>query len=66
MPQSFSSPLQKNAPDRRSLATQEKLRIAIVTGIERTYHRHRRQARLGRFTPIEFEAIMNTTAALDA
>jgi hypothetical protein len=32
----------------------------IVTWIERTYHRRRRQASLGRLTPIEFEAIMTT------
>ena len=38
------------------------LRIAIVTWIERTYHRRRRQATLGRLTPIEFETIMTTPA----
>ena len=64
--ESFFSLLQKNVLNRRSWATQEELRIAIVTWIERTYHRRRRQARLGRLTPIEFEAIMNTTAALAA
>ncbi|HLU62998.1 MAG TPA: IS3 family transposase, partial [Protaetiibacter sp.] len=40
--------------------------IAMVTWIERTYHRRRRQARLGRLTPIEFETIMNTAVALAA
>jgi putative transposase len=35
---------------------------SIVTWIERTYHRRRRQARLGRLTPIEYETIMTTTA----
>lgn len=30
---------------------------AIVTWIESTYHRRRRQRRLGRVTPIEFETI---------
>jgi putative transposase len=64
--ESFFSLLQKNVLDRRSWATREDLRIAIVTWIERTYHRRRRQARLGRLTPIEFEAIMNTPAALAA
>ena len=58
--------LQKNVLDRRSWTTREQLRIAIVTWIERTYHRRRRQASLGRLTPIEFEAIMNTTVALAA
>ncbi|MGW3406493.1 hypothetical protein, partial [Streptomyces zhihengii] len=31
--------------------------IAIVTWIERTYHRRRRQATLGRLTPIEYETV---------
>ena len=64
--ESFFSLLQKNVLDRRSWTTRQDLRIAIVTWIEHTYHRHRRQARLGRLTPIEFEAIMNTPAALAA
>jgi len=64
--ESFFSLLQKNVFNPRSWATQEELRIAIVTWIERTYHRRRRQARLGRLTPVEFEAIMNTPAALAA
>ncbi|MFA9563438.1 MAG: IS3 family transposase, partial [Acidimicrobiales bacterium] len=42
------------------------LRIAIVTWIERTYHRRRRQPRLGRLTPIEFETIMTPQATLAA
>jgi len=64
--ESFFSLLQKNVLDRRSWTTREELRIAIVTWIERTYHRRRRQAALGRLTPVEFEAIMNTPAALAA
>ena len=64
--ESFFSLLQKNVLDRRSWATREELRIAIVTWIERTYHRRRRQAALGRLTPIEFETIMYTTVALAA
>ncbi len=64
--ESFFSLLQKNVLDRRSWATREQLRLAIVTWIERTYHRRRRQARLGRLTPIEFETIMNTPLALAA
>jgi putative transposase len=52
--------------DRRRWATREELRIAIVTWIERTYHRRRRQARLGRLTPIEYEATMTTQVALAA
>ena len=60
--ESFFSLLQKNVLDRRRWDTREQLRIAIVTWIERTYHRRRRQAALGRLTPIEFEAIMTTPA----
>lgn len=51
--ESFFALLQKNVLNRRTWATCEDLRIAIVIRIERTYHRRRRQARLGRLTPIE-------------
>jgi transposase InsO family protein len=61
--ESFFSLLQKNVLDRRRWDTREELRIAIVTWIERTLHRRRRQAALGRLTPIEFEAIMTTPAS---
>jgi len=64
--ESFFALLQKNVLDRRAWTTREQLRIAIVTWIERTYHRRRRQAALGRLTPVEFEVIMNTPAALAA
>ena len=60
--ESFFSLLQKNVLDRHVWTTREELRIAIVTWIERTYHRRRRQAGLGRLTPIEFETIMTTPA----
>ncbi len=60
--ESFFALLQKNVLDRRPWATRGELRIAIVTWIERTYHRRRRQARLGRLTPVEYEAIMTTAA----
>ena len=61
--ESFFALLQKNVLDRRAWATREELRIAIVTWIERTYHRRRRQARLGRLTPIEYETIINPAAS---
>jgi putative transposase len=61
--ESFFALLQKNVLDRRSWATRQELRIAIVTWIERTYHRRRRQAALGRLTPIEYETIMTPQAA---
>lgn len=60
--ESFFALLQKNVLNRCSWRTREELRIAIVTWIERTYHRRRRQAALGRLTPIEYELIMATTA----
>ena len=64
--ESFFALLQKNVLDRRTWCTREQLRIAIVTWIERTYHRRRRQARLGRLTPLEYETIMNKQVALAA
>jgi len=60
--ESFFSLLQKNVLNRRSWATRQELRIAIVTWIERTYHRRRRQDALGRLTPIEYETIMTAPA----
>jgi len=60
--ESFFSLLQKNVLDRQTWATRDELRIAIVTWIERTYHRRRRQDALGRLTPVEFETIMTTPA----
>jgi putative transposase len=60
--ESFFSLLQKNVLNRKRWATREELRIAIVTWIERTYHRPRRQDRLGRLTPIEYETIMTPPA----
>jgi putative transposase len=60
--ESFFSLLQKNVLNRQRWHSRQDLRLAIVTWIERTYHRCRRQRRLGRPTPIEFEPI-NTQAA---
>lgn len=64
--ESFFALLQKNVLDRRSWQTRDQLRIAIVTWIERTYHRRRRQKRLAGLPPVEYEAIMNTGVALAA
>ena len=61
--ESFFALLQKNVLDRRTWATRQELRIAIVTWIERTYHRRRRQTALGRLTPVEYETIMTAPAA---
>lgn len=64
--ESFFALLQKNVLNRRRWTSFQQLRLAIVTWIERTYHRRRRQARLGRLTPIEFELVQSTQAAAAA
>ncbi len=64
--ESFFALLQKNVLDRHQWQTRDELRIEIVTWIERTYHRRRRQARLGRLTPIEYEMIMTPQTAAAA
>ncbi len=64
--ESFFALLQKNVLDRQSWTTRDELRIEIVTWIERTYHRRRRQARLGRLTPIDYEIIMTPQTATAA
>jgi len=61
--ESFFALLQRNVLDRRSWTTRDALRIAIVTWIERTYHRRRRQTALARLTPIEYETIMTPQTA---
>ena len=66
MMESFFSLLQKNVLDRQTWATRQQLRLAIVSWIEGTYHRKRRQRGLGRLTPIEFETIMRTAVGLAA
>lgn len=64
--ESFFALLQKNVLDRHRWRTRDELRIAIITWIERTYHRRRRQVRLGRLTPMECETIMNPAVDLAA
>jgi transposase InsO family protein len=60
--ESFFALLQRNVLNRHRWTTRDELRIAIVTWIERTYHRRRRQVALGRLTPIEYETIMTPQA----
>jgi len=60
--ESWFALLEKNVLDRHRWRTRDQLRIAIVTWTERTYHRRRRQIRLGKLTPIEFETTMTETA----
>ncbi len=55
--ESFHSLLQKNVLNTRRWETREELRLAIVTWIEKKYHRQRRKRRLGKMTPVEFEAL---------
>ncbi|MFC4853985.1 IS3 family transposase [Actinophytocola glycyrrhizae] len=61
--ESFFGLLQNNVLDRRTWSTRQHLRTAIVTWIERTYHRRRRQRCLSRLTPIEYETIMTPPAS---
>ena len=61
--ESFFSLLQKNVLNRRLWKTREDLRLAIITWIEKTYLRRRRQDRLGRLTPIEYETLLQAAHA---
>jgi putative transposase len=61
--ESFFALLQKNVLDRQRWSTRQQLRLAIITWIERTYHRRRRQRRLGCLTPIEYETINKAAQA---
>ncbi len=61
--ESFFSLLQKNVLNSRRWQTRDELRLAIIIWIEKTYHRRRRQDGLGRLTPIEFEALLQTAHA---
>ncbi|MFJ9901008.1 IS3 family transposase [Streptomyces sp. NPDC091280] len=60
--ESFFSLLQKKVLDRRNWTTRQEPRIAIVSWIERTYHRRRRQAAPGQLTPVEFETVHDHTS----
>ena len=65
--ESFFSLLQKNVLDRKRWRTREELRIAIITWIERTYHRRRRQCPFwADRPPIQYETIMNPAVSLAA
>lgn len=60
--ESFFALLQRNVLDRKRWSTRAELRLAIVTWIERTYHRRRRQRTLSKLTPIEFELLHTPVA----
>jgi len=57
--ESFYALLQKNVLDRHHWQTRHELRLAIITWIEHTYNRRRRQRRLGRLTPVEYELALH-------
>ena len=61
--ESFFALLQKNVLNRQRWTSRSQLRIAIITWIEGTYHRRRRQRVLGKLTPIEFETINHAANA---
>lgn len=64
--ESFFSLLQKNVLDRKRWHTRDELRLAIVHWIEAKYHRKRKQRRLGKLTPVEFETIVRSAVELAA
>lgn len=64
--ESFFSTLHTNVLDSRRWVTRAELRLAIIHWIEATYHRRRRQRRLGKLTPVEYEDIMRLAVALAA
>jgi len=59
--ESFFSLLQKNVFDRKSWDTRQELRLETIKWIEGKYHRKRRQRRLGKLTPVEYEAVWKQT-----
>jgi putative transposase len=58
--ESFHSLLQKNVLNRRRWRTRAELRYEVITWIEHTYNRRRRQRALGKLTPVEFELALAT------
>ena len=64
--ESFFAVLHRNVLDRGRWDTRASLRTAIVHWVERTYHRKRRQRRLGKLTPVEYEFVHHKAVALAA
>jgi putative transposase len=58
--ESFFSLLQKHDLNRQAWASRQELGLAFITWIEKTYYRRRRQRRLGKLTPVEYETINQT------
>jgi transposase InsO family protein len=62
--ESFHALLQKNVLDQRRVwESREELHTAIVIWIEHTYNNRRRQRRLGKLTPVEFEIAFSAAQA---
>lgn len=61
--ESFNSLLQKNVLNQQQWKTRDDLRYAIIHWVEHTYNRRRRQRRLGKLTPVEFELAFAKQAA---
>jgi len=64
--ESFFSLLQKNVLNRKTWRTRDELRYAIITWIEHTCNRRRRQRVLGKLTPVEFELAFANDIDLEA
>ena len=64
--ESFHSLLQKNVLNRRRWRTRVELRYEVITWIEHTYNRRRRQRALGKLTPVEFELAISAPPCLEA
>jgi putative transposase len=61
--ESFLALLHKNVLDRQRWDIRGQLRLAIITWIERTYHRRRRRRCRGRLAPIEYETLPHAAEA---
>ena len=61
--ESFFNLLQANVLDRQRWTSRDDLAVAVITWIEKTYNRRRRQRALGKLTPLEFETLQQPTAA---
>ena len=61
--ESFFALLQRNVLDSQVWSSRDELAVAVITWIERTYNRRRRQRALGKMTPAEFEAVHYPLAA---
>lgn len=55
--ESFFSLLQKNVLDRQTWRTRQELRLAIMIWIEGKCNRKRKQRRLGKLSPVEYELV---------